>query len=106
MNPSIFLLLNLAVAFYNVGTIWAHEVDIFRTWPLIDRTQFHRVQEAHFRRIPFWIFIPVGLAILGNIALLWYHPAGSPTWCVWTALALQLLSALLTAVFGDDGRDN
>ena len=99
MNPSIFLLLNLAIAFYNVGTIWAHEVDIFRTWRLIDRTQFHRVQEAHFRRIPFWIFIPVGLAILGNIVLLWYHPGGSPAWCVWTALSLQVLSAVLTAVF-------
>jgi hypothetical protein len=38
--------LNLAVAFYNVGTIWAHEIDIFRTWKLIDRAQFERVMRV------------------------------------------------------------
>ena len=26
MTPEVFLLLNLVLAFYNVGTIWAHEV--------------------------------------------------------------------------------
>jgi hypothetical protein len=85
MSASVFLLLNLALAFYNVGTIWAHEIDIFRTWKLLGRAQFHEVQTAHFRKIPYWIFGPVGLALLGNIALLWYHPAGSPRWCVWAA---------------------
>jgi hypothetical protein len=37
MTASGFLPPNVALAFYNVGTIWAHEVDIFRTWSLIDR---------------------------------------------------------------------
>jgi hypothetical protein len=37
MRPQMtFLLANLALAFYNVGTIWAHEIDIFRTWKLLD----------------------------------------------------------------------
>src|SRR5580692_6928045 len=99
MSASVFLLLNLALAFYNVGTIWAHEIDIFRTWKLIGRAQFHQVQMSHFRKIPYWIFAPVGLALLGNVALLWYHPDNSPRWCVWAALALQLLSILLTAAF-------
>ena len=36
MTSAAFLLLNLVLAFYNVGTIWAHKVDIFRTWKLID----------------------------------------------------------------------
>jgi len=35
MEPNAFLLFNVALAFYNVGTIWAHEIDIFRTWKLI-----------------------------------------------------------------------
>jgi hypothetical protein len=47
----------------------------------------------------YWIFAGAGLALVGNIALLWYHPAGSPGWCVWAALVLQLLSILLTAAF-------
>ncbi|WP_353072532.1 hypothetical protein [Tunturiibacter gelidiferens] len=99
MSASVFLLLNLALAFYNVGTIWAHEIDIFRTWRLIGRAQFHDVQMVHFRKIPYWIFAPVGLALLGNIALLWYHPVGSPGWCGWAALVFQSLSILLTAAF-------
>jgi hypothetical protein len=68
-------------------------------WKLIGRAQFHEVQTAHFRKIPYWIFGPVGLALLGNIALLWYRPAGSPRWCVWAALVFQLLSIVLTAAF-------
>ena len=35
MTKAVFLLLNLVLASYNVGTIWAHEVDIFRTWRLL-----------------------------------------------------------------------
>jgi hypothetical protein len=32
MTPSTFLLANLALAFYNIRIIWAHEIDIFRSW--------------------------------------------------------------------------
>jgi hypothetical protein len=35
-HRTVFLLLNLALAFYNVGTIWAHEIDIFRSWKLLE----------------------------------------------------------------------
>jgi hypothetical protein len=53
MNSAVFLLLNLAVAFYNVGTIWAHEVDIFRSWKLVDPASFPKVQSAHWRKLPY-----------------------------------------------------
>jgi hypothetical protein len=39
-SSTAFLLLNLALGFYNVGTIWAHELDIFRAWKLIDPKNF------------------------------------------------------------------
>ena len=52
MTPKVFLLLNLALAFYGVGAIWAHEVDIFRSWKLVDAATFHRVQAAHWRKLP------------------------------------------------------
>jgi hypothetical protein len=99
MNANLFLLLNLALAFYNAGTIWAHEIDIFRTWRLIGSAEFHQVQTVHFHKLAYWIFAPVGLALLGNIVLIWYRPAGSPGWCVWAALIFQVLSIVLTAVF-------
>src|SRR5665213_798768 len=98
MNPINFLLLNLALAFYNVGTIWAHEVDIFRTWKFVNPDAFHRIQTVHWHKLPYWVFLPVGLALAGSIALIWYHPANSPSWLVWSAPVSQLTSLVLTAI--------
>ncbi len=98
MSPSRFLLLNLALAFYNVGTIWAHELDIFRSWKLVDTDAFHRVQFAHWSKLPYWVLAPVALALAGAIGLLWYRPQG-PIWVVWGALACQLTSHAGTGLF-------
>ena len=100
MTKENFLLLNLALAFYNVGTIWAHEVDIFRTWKLItDSKIFHTVQEIHWKKLPYWVFIPLGIAFLGSIALFWYHPDQIPGWEIAVAFGAQLVSHILTAIF-------
>jgi hypothetical protein len=98
MTPATFLLLNLALAFYNAGTIWAIEVDIFRSWKLVPQQAFHRIQTVHWRKLPYWIFLPVGLAFIGSIALIWYRPSDSPSWSVWCALGFQLASHVLTAL--------
>lgn len=97
MNPATFLLLNLALAFYGIGAIWAHEVDIFRSWKLLDTATFQRVQRVHWRKLPYWVFAPVGLTFAGSMALLWFAPAGSPPWIPWSAFACLLLSHTLTA---------
>jgi hypothetical protein len=99
MNPLIFLLLNLAIGFYNVGTIWAMEVDIFRSWKLVGIENFHKIQEVHWRKLPYWIFTPVGLALLGSVFLFWYHPLGSPAWAIWGVFLSQVLSLTLTIIF-------
>ena len=99
MSPTGFFLLNLVLAFYNAGTIWAHEVDIFRTWKLIGPDQFHLVQRTHWRKLPYWIFAPVGFGLAGGIALIWFHPAGSPFWGIWGGVSCQILSLVLTAIF-------
>lgn len=99
MNPKTFLLLNVVLGFYNVGTIWAHEVDIFRSWKLVGTARFHEVQRVHWRKIPYWVLMPVGLAFCGSVALLWYHPAGSPRWGIWGVFLCQALSLILTAIF-------
>jgi hypothetical protein len=99
MNPNAFLLLNLAFGFYNVGTIWAHEIDIFRSWKLLDPKGFHEVQCVHWHKLPYWIFTPVGMSVLGSIALIWYHPSNSPLWGIGGVLLCQVLSIVLTAVY-------
>jgi len=99
MNPNIFLLLNLALSFYLVGAIWAHEVDTFRTWKLLAASDFATVQSVHWRKLPYWVFTPLGLALAGSIALIWYHPRNSPLWAIWGNLICQLASHFLTAIY-------
>jgi hypothetical protein len=99
MNANILLLLNLALAFYLVGAIWAHEMDVFRSWKLIGMREFANVQTAHWRKLPYWIFTPLGLALIGSIALIWYHPTASPRWAICGNLSCQLASHLLTAIY-------
>ena len=99
MTPTAFLTLNVALAFYNVGTIWAHEVDTFRSWRLVDKGSFRVIQATHWRKLPYWIFAPVALALAGSVGLVWFHPAASPAWGVWGGLACQVASHVLTALF-------
>ena len=98
VNAHTFLLLNMAVCFYDVGTIWAHEIDIFRTWRLIPADHFHTVQAVHWRKLPYWVFVPVGVALTGSIGLVFYHPSGSPAWGVWGDLGCQAASLILTGM--------
>jgi hypothetical protein len=95
----VFLLANLALSFYLVGAIWAVEVDIFRSWKLVDPQDFPTVQEVHWRKLPYWVFTPLALALIGSLALVKYHPAGSPAWAIWGNLGCQVAALLLTALF-------
>jgi len=83
MNGNLLLLLNLALAFYLVGAIWAIEVDIFRSWRLVDPKDFPTIQSVHWHELPYWVFIPLGLALMGSIVLIWCHPNASPSWAIW-----------------------
>jgi hypothetical protein len=94
----IFLLATLALAFYNVGTIWAHEVDIFRSWQYVG-ADFQRIQTVHWRKLRYWVLAPVVIAFAAGIALLWYHPQATPRWCVIAFVGLQALSIVLTIAF-------
>jgi hypothetical protein len=89
-SSKIMLLANVALSFYLAGTIWAHEVDIFRSWKLIDSKDFPTVQRVHWSKLPYWIFTPLGLALIGSTGLIWYHPAGSPGWAIFGNLGCQV----------------
>src|SRR5215471_13049841 len=99
MSSRVLLLLNLALAFYLVGAIWAIEVDIFRSWRLVDPKDFHTIQSVHWRKLPYWVFTPLGLALVGSIVLIWCHPKASPLWAIWGNLGCQLASHTLTTIW-------
>ncbi len=64
---------------------------------MLDPENFHRVQAVHWKKLPFWVFIPLALAFAGSIALIWYHPTASPTWAIWGNFLCQTASHFLTA---------
>jgi hypothetical protein len=100
MTKEIFILINLVLAFYNVGTIWAMEIDIFRNWKVLDPKNFHAVQNAHWKKLPYWVFIPLAIALCCSIGLFWYHPDKIPDWEIPFPFGFQIISHILTAIFG------
>jgi hypothetical protein len=98
MSSTVLFLLIFALGWYNVGTVWAHEVDIFRTWRLVPASAFHEVQSAHWHKLIYWVLLPVGLTLAGSLALIWYHPPFIPRWAVIGNAGCQLLSVILTTV--------
>ena len=97
MDPRTLILVNLCLAFYNVGTIWANEVDIFRSWKLLDNDTFQKVHLVHWHKIPFWIFIPYGIFLAASVGLVWYHPPGAAKWAIWGNLACFLCGYVFTS---------
>lgn len=89
------LLVNLLVGGYNFGTIWAHEVDIFRSWRLAGE-HFQEVQRVHWRKLPYWVLGPVGAGFILSVVMLWLHPSGSLAWA-WSSFGTQVASGALTA---------
>ncbi|MGN6754486.1 MAG: hypothetical protein ACTHJJ_18255 [Intrasporangium sp.] len=90
------LLVDLLIGGYNFGTIWAHEVDIFRSWRLVGR-HFQEIQRVHWKKLPYWVLAPVGAGFALSIAMLWLAPNGSPPWGSWGSFGSQAASAVLTA---------
>ena len=99
MTQESLLLIVAALGWYNVGTIWAHELDIFRSWRLLTPDLFPVVQAAHWRKLPYWVLFPVALALAGSLFLVWYHPARAPQWALNVNALCQGASALLTGLF-------
>ena len=96
--PTLFLLGNLVLASVIAGFVWAHQIEIFRAWRLLDQKSFHAVHDAHWRTLPVWI-VPIVLSTAGSLALIFYHPTGSPVWAIGAGIACQALVQTLTVLF-------
>ena len=88
--PTLFLLGNLVLASVIAGFVWAHQIEIFRAWRLLDKESFRAVHDAHWRTLPVWI-VPIVLSTAGSLALIFYHPTGSPVWAIGAGIACQAL---------------
>ncbi len=63
----------------------------YPTWPLIGANEFRAYHRALSPLIIGYMVIPMFVATLLTILLLWFRPASIPRWMVWTAIVLQLV---------------
>jgi hypothetical protein len=91
------LLLTLAAAFYDVGTIWMVQLGYW-LWPHVAPADFGHYHGAWAVGILPVIFPAAGVAFAGSIAMLRWRPLGVPAWAVWLGATLQVVAWGLTAV--------
>jgi hypothetical protein len=93
------LLINFAIAFYNVGTVWLVHVTCYPLWAVVGRGEFEAYHEAWWHSIWGVILGPALFGLLGAWAMLWWPPARVPARGVWLGIVLEVAVYLLTAVW-------
>ncbi|HVF72648.1 MAG TPA: hypothetical protein VM940_13675 [Chthoniobacterales bacterium] len=96
-KPSAWLfLITSALVFYGMGAASVESFVNYPTWPLIGANEFRAYHRALSPLIIGHMVIPMLVATLLTIVLLWFRPAAIPRWMVWLALVLQLVTWVST----------
>jgi hypothetical protein len=91
-NTSIRLfLVTFALVFYGMGASFVESFVNYPTWPLIGANEFRAYHRALSPLIVGYMVIPMFVATILTILLLWFRPASIPRWMVWLAIVLQLV---------------
>ncbi len=96
-RPSVWLfLITFALVFYGMGAAAVESFVNYPTWPLIGANEFRAYHRALGPLIIGHMVIPMLLTTLLTIMLLWFRPASIPSWMVWLAIVLQLVTWVST----------
>ena len=68
----------------------------YPTWRLIGANEFRAYHRALGPLIVGYMVIPMLIATVLTVLLLWVRPASIPRWMIWLALALQLITWVST----------
>jgi hypothetical protein len=91
-NTSIrLILITFALVFYGMGASFVESFVNYPTWPLIGANEFRAYHRALSPLIIGYMVIPMLVATILTILLLWFRPAAIPRWMVWLAIVLQLV---------------
>ena len=94
-SPWLFLI-TFALVFYGMGAASVESFVNYPTWPLIGANEFRAYHQALSPLIIGYMVIPLVVATLLTILLLWFRPASIPRWMVWLAIVLQLFAWVST----------
>jgi hypothetical protein len=86
-----FILITFALVFYGMGAASVESFVNYPTWPLIGANEFRAYHRTLGPLIIGYMVIPMLVATLLTILLLWFRPASIPRWMVWLAIGLQLV---------------
>ena len=96
-KPSVWLILiTFALVFYGMGASFVESFVNYPTWPLIGVNEFRTYHRALGPLIIGHMVIPLLVATILTVLLLWFRPASIPRWMVWLAIGLQLVSWVST----------
>jgi hypothetical protein len=91
-RTSVWLfLITFALVFYGTGASFVESFVNYPTWPLIGMDEFRAYHRAFTPLIIGYMVVPLFVATLLTILLLWIRPASIPRWMVWLAIVLQLV---------------
>ena len=97
-KPSVWLfLITFVLVFYGMGAASVESFVNYATWPLIGANEFRAYHRALSPLIIGYMVIPMLVATILTILLLWFRPATIPPWMVWLAIVLQLIVWISTA---------
>ena len=92
-----FFLITFAMVFYGMGASFVESFVNYPTWRLIGANEFISYHQALSPLIIGYMVIPMLVTTVLTILLLWFKPAGIPSWAIWLSLALQLAIWVSTA---------
>lgn len=96
-KPSIWLfLVTFALVFYGMGAAAVESFVNYPTWPLIGANEFRAYHRALGPLIIGHMVVPLLVATILTILLLWFRPPSIPQWMVWLAIVLQLVTWVST----------
>ncbi len=90
-------LITFALICYGTGSSFVESFVNYPTWPLIGEAEFRSYHQALGPLIIGYMVIPLLVATVLTVLLLWFRPAPVPRWAIWLSVILQLVSWVSTA---------
>jgi hypothetical protein len=84
-------LICFALVFYGMGASFVESFVNYPTWRLIGANEFRAYHHALSPLVIGYMVIPMILATILTILLLWFRPAPLPRWAIWLSVVLQLI---------------
>ncbi len=92
---SLFVI-TFALVCYGMGAASVESFVNYPTWPLIGAQEFRAYHRALSPLIIGYMVIPLLVATMLTVSLLWFRPTFIPRWMIWLAILLQLFTWVST----------